>query len=55
MQKSIKAGLALNHLLEEENPPYKSKINSFIERFSIKMHVKYMNYSKNHAIKHLFY
>ena len=37
MQKSIKAGLALNTLLKEKNPPYKSKINSFIERFSIKM------------------
>ena len=37
MQKSIKAGLALNTLLEEEDPHYKSKINSFIERFSVKM------------------
>lgn len=37
MQKSVKAGFELNSLLEEENPPYKSKINSFIERFSVKM------------------
>ena len=54
MQKSIKAGLALNTLLKEENPPYKLKINSFIERFSVKMR-EIHELLKNHAIKYLFY